>query len=60
MTTVVMSCYYDCEDYVSDIPHNYYDAESLYSKDFDWGNFTLNGNLEEADKKIHLSKFRLI
>ena len=46
-----MPCYYDCEDYFLDLPHNDYDAKSLLSEDFDWDNFTLNDNLGEADKK---------
>ena len=47
-----MSCYYDCEDYVSDVPKVDHDAESLYSEDFDWDNFAceLNDNLEEANE----------
>ena len=43
-----MSSYYDCEDYVSDIPKVDCDAESLYSEDFDWDNFACD--LEEVDE----------
>ena len=47
-----MSCYYDCEDYVSDVPHKDHDTESLYSEDFDLETFILSDNSEEADKTV--------
>ena len=46
---LLVSFYYDYEDYVSDVPKVDHDAESLYSEEFDWNNFACN--LEEAGQE---------